>query len=173
MRKEVCGIVLIGVVALMTGCSNRVVGHRGIHASVWNGHLGVTGHLNQVTIQKGSRLDKLSVIGDGNDIKVEEQVTLGKLEIWGENNTISIPDRLLIREDRIGKRNSLVRRKTVPIYPEVPAIEIYEPDNRLMGMPGETYEIQHAGQTQAMPVRTSPQPRPIETRPEEPRPAQP
>lgn len=95
-----------------TGCvaSNRIVGHRIHQSGTWYGELGITGHLNEITILRGSRLNKLSIIGDGNFVVVEDHVTLGKVEIWGENNTVSIPGELVVRKNIAGSRSVVVPR---------------------------------------------------------------
>jgi hypothetical protein len=124
-----CAAILL----LSSGCSNRLVGHGGVHAQTWNGTFGITGHLNDVTIQAGSRVTTLSVIGDGNKIFVEENVTLGKVEIWGENNIINVPETLIIRDDQVGKGTKIIRRAFTRRSPQRPPVEIYEPTNRVMG----------------------------------------
>jgi len=107
---------LLAVAALAlpagSGCiaSNRIVGHRIHEAAAWYGELGITGHLNEITIRSGSRLNKLSLIGDGNYVIVEEGVTLGKIEIWGENNIVSVPQSLVIRKNVSGSKSVVVPR---------------------------------------------------------------
>jgi hypothetical protein len=111
MNRALSAAVLSAVLFTVTGCaSNAIVGHRLTRESDWFGQLGVTGHLNKVTIRGVSRLTRLSVIGDANTIVVEDGATLGKIEIWGANNTISLPENLVIREAIMGKTNKLIRR---------------------------------------------------------------
>ena len=95
-----------------TGCNsaNRVVGHDLRQVGHWYGELGITGHLNQITVQSGSRLTRLSIIGDANHVVIEDQTTLGKIEVWGENNTISIPEQLVVRVNQVGKGTQIIRR---------------------------------------------------------------
>jgi hypothetical protein len=101
------------VLLAATGCtSNRIVGHRLTQVGSWFGELGITGHLNEITIQAPSRMTKLSIIGDANKIVIEDRSTLAKIEIWGENNTISIPQHLVVRVNQWGKGNQIIRRPT-------------------------------------------------------------
>lgn len=126
-------VFTIGCLLACSGCTstNRIVGREGVHASDWYGELGVTGHVNQVTVKSGSRLDKLSIIGDMNKIFVEDRVVLAKVEVWGENNEISIPEWLIVRDYRVGKNNRIVRRTdrgTVDIAsPDAEVIEGQQP----------------------------------------------
>lgn len=105
-------ILIVGTLLLAGGCTstNRIVGREGVHAGDWYGELGITGHVNRVTIKSGSNLDKLSIIGDMNKVFVEDRVVLGKVEIWGENNEVLIPEWLIVRDYRVGKGNRILRR---------------------------------------------------------------
>ncbi|RMF74193.1 MAG: hypothetical protein D6744_14750, partial [Planctomycetota bacterium] len=96
-------------VATSVGCSNRIVGNNITQANTWQGELGITGHLNNITIKNGSNITKLSVIGDANKVHVEDRVTLGKVEVWGQRNKIYIPDYLVIRESIVGNGSEVVR----------------------------------------------------------------
>jgi hypothetical protein len=111
IRTALCASVALTVLAA-TGCAsaNRIVGHNLKEVGQWYGELGVTGHLNEITIRSGSRLTKLSIIGDANHVVVEDQTTLGKIEVWGSNNTISIPEDLVVRVNQVGKGTQIVRR---------------------------------------------------------------
>lgn len=101
------GALLVG----LTGCwaNNRIVGHNIVQAGDWYGELGITGHLNQITIRPPSSLHRLSVIGDANIVHVLPHVTLGKVEVWGQNNKIYIPARLVIRSHVVGAGSEVVR----------------------------------------------------------------
>lgn len=100
-------------VAVLSGCAtdNRIVGNRLIQTGHWYGNMGITGALNNVTIEQRSRITKLSIVGDANVVTVEDNVTLGKVEVWGNNNTLSIPERLgrFVRFSQVG-RNTIVQR---------------------------------------------------------------
>ncbi|MFQ5806034.1 MAG: hypothetical protein ACE5I3_06255 [Phycisphaerae bacterium] len=99
------------MVLAATGCaSNRIVGHNLKQVGRWYGELGITGHLNEITVQSRSRLTKLSIIGDANHVVVEDHATLGKIEIWGENNTVSVPGYLVVRSNQVGKGTRIIRR---------------------------------------------------------------
>lgn len=119
MSKTVLIALAAAVLAAVTGCAstNRIVGHKLKEAGQWYGELGITGHLNEVTVRSQSRLTTLSVIGDGNTVVVEERSTLAKIEIWGGNNMISIPDNLVVRVSQVGKGNQITRRKPGPAAP--------------------------------------------------------
>jgi len=103
---------LTATLFLAAGCSstNRIVGHEMIEAGHWYGELGITGHLNKITVEPRSRLTKLSIFGDANQVDVENNVALGKIEIYGENNVVTIPEHLVVRVAQIGDGNRVVRR---------------------------------------------------------------
>lgn len=126
-------ILGLATLFLATGCTatHRIVGHNGVHVGDWYGELGITGHVNNVTIKSGSRLDKLSIIGDMNKVFVEDRVVLGKIEVWGENNEIQVPERLIVRDYRVGKGNQIIRREpsgTIDVVgPNVEVLEGQDP----------------------------------------------
>ena len=106
-RLIVC--LTVAAVANCVGCSNRIVGNNITQANTWQGELGITGHLNDVTIKTGSNLTKLSVVGDANKIHVMERVTLGHVEVWGQRNKIYVPEYLVIRESVVGNGSEVIR----------------------------------------------------------------
>lgn len=112
MKKAACVVLALGLLSMGVGCgqSNRVVGSRLVKQEQYFGDLGVTGHLNQITVLRGSDLVKLSVIGDANQINIDEYVTLGKVEVWGSDNVISVPEHLVIRQSSVGNRTTILRR---------------------------------------------------------------
>ena len=95
-----------------TGClsSNRVVGNELTEIGRWYGELGITGHLNRITVQSRSCLTKLSIIGDANKVEIEDGVTLAKIEVWGENNVVTVAPHLIVRVNQVGDGNRVVRR---------------------------------------------------------------
>lgn len=95
-----------------TGCTsaNRIVGKNLTQVGHWYGELGISGHLNKITVQSQSRLTKLSILGDGNEVVIEDHVTLGKIEIWGANNTVSIPTQLVVCVNQVGDGSRVIRR---------------------------------------------------------------
>jgi hypothetical protein len=117
----------------VTGCAsdNRIVGHNLKQVGHWYGELGITGHLNEITVQSGSRLTKLSIIGDANHVVVEDQTTLGKIEVWGENNTITVPEHLVVRMYQVGKGTRIVRQPRETPSPTEAAVRTYAPPIRL------------------------------------------
>lgn len=116
MFSKFGAVVLTSVaLAFLSGCGMemRVVAHSTETNKQWFGDMGITGHLNKVTVATGSRVQKLSIAGDGNTVFVEDNVTLSKVEIFGENNHISVPERLIIRDSIFGKGNVIERRPRV------------------------------------------------------------
>jgi hypothetical protein len=95
-----------------TGCTaaNRIVGKNLTQVGQWYGELGISGHLNRITVQPPSQLTKLSIIGDANEVMIEDHVSLGKIEIWGANNTVSIPAQLVVRVNQVGDGSRVIRR---------------------------------------------------------------
>ncbi len=112
-----------------SGCvaSNRIVGHKIQQDGAWYGEFGITGHLNEITVLSGSRLQKLSVIGDGNFVVVQDGVTLGKIEIWGENNFVSVPTDLIVRKNISGSKSLVVPRAPGEPPPRRPSEPMLEP----------------------------------------------
>ena len=132
MMKNTFLACITGVFLLSVGCTStqRIAQSNGNVDAKWFGELGITGHINTVRMQPGSKLDKLSIIGDGNKVFVDDHVILAKIEIFGGNNEVSIPRTLIVREYIVGHGSYIVRRD--PIIPAIqpqPAIEeIYAPD---------------------------------------------
>lgn len=112
MRLMAIVAISAGLVVL-SGCAtdNRIVGNRLTQSGHWYGNMGITGTLNNVTIEERSRINRLSIVGDANIVNVDENVTMGKIEVWGNNNTISLPERLarFVRFSQVGK-NTIVQR---------------------------------------------------------------
>lgn len=133
MRKTSLIALAATMLTAATGCfsANRIVGHELRQVGRWYGELGITGHLNEVTIQSRSRLTKLSIIGDANHVMVEDHATLAKIEIWGENNTVSIPAHLVVRVNQVGKGSRVIRRPGETEAPIEPAMETYAPPTRI------------------------------------------
>jgi hypothetical protein len=114
MRKLLAAAVIVAVSLGVAGCAqNAFVGHQNGWAGVWFGDVGVKGNGNNVTVQCGSNLRKLSIWGDCNTVTVEDGVTLVHVEFFGKDNTVTIPAGLLVRLTDWGKGNTLVRRQEV------------------------------------------------------------
>lgn len=148
MARMALAALALGLVVAAGGCAqNATIGDAGEKAGVFFGDVGITGHGNTLTIQRGSRVWKLSIIGDNNRVTVEEDVTLNRIEFWGNGNVVSVPDYLVFRTTEVGS-NQIIRRPTA-------------------GRPADWGEGQPMGELP--PVRTlpPPQPRP-EPRPEPP-----
>ncbi len=117
--KNVRSVVLTTALLLtfLTGCAyNALVGHRVSRSGVFYGELGITGNLNELTIERESRMSKLSLLGDGNKVFIQDDVRLPRIEFWGSNNEISVPDYMYdgIRTNNVGKFNSIVKRASQP-----------------------------------------------------------
>jgi len=112
MSRILLGALVTATALAASGCTsaNRIVGHEIKQSGRWYGELGLTGHLNEITVLSPSRLTKLSIIGDANKINIDDGVTLGKIEIWGENNVVSIPQHLVVRVNQVGGNSRVVRR---------------------------------------------------------------
>jgi hypothetical protein len=134
-------VLLLGSVF---GCSstNRVVGHSLTQTGHWYGELGITGHLNNITVQSGSTLNLLSIIGDGNKVDIADGCTLGKIELWGEYNIVTIPGHIVLRVAEVGRGNKIIRRgvdlEAKPVVPEEPFEQIEKPVGTPTGQPKPT-----------------------------------
>lgn len=130
MKNAILACATVAVL-LSVGCTStqRIAQSNGSLEAKYFGELGITGHVNTVRVQSGSKLDKLSIIGDGNKVFVDEHVILAKIEIWGGSNEVSIPNSLIVREYIVGMGSTIVRREPViPSLAPQPALEeIYAP----------------------------------------------
>lgn len=131
-RTLIAGTLVL--VAFASGCArdNGIVGHRLTQTGTWYEELGITGHLNKITVRGDSRLTTLSIIGDGNEVHVEHGATLGKIEVWGARNVIEVPAWLNIRKKMVGNDNRVVpydppRPGERPIYEAPYRIEVVQP----------------------------------------------
>lgn len=108
------GIVLASgmmMLALACGCAHNVIDGKGsVQTGQYFGDVGVTGNGNQITIERGSRVWKLSIIGHNNTITVQDGVTLNRVEFIGKGNVVNLPDNLLIRTTATQGPNQIVRR---------------------------------------------------------------
>ena len=161
IRKHL-GLTLLALTLPLAGClaSNRIVGNNIVQAGDWYGELGITGHLNQITVQAPSDLTKLSVIGDANVVNVMPHVTLGKVEVWGQRNKIYIPARLIIRSHIIGDGSEIIRLQPGQTTPSLPAEgngtynrPLANPPTEPQPLPPSDYEGGADAQTQSGSVR--------------------
>jgi hypothetical protein len=151
MKSLLAAAVIVVLSIGVTGCAHvAFVGHQNAYAGVWFGDVGVKGNGNNVTVQRGSGLRKLSIWGDNNTVTVEDSVTLVHLEFCGQNNTVTLPAGLLIRLTDWGKGNQIVRR------PEV--------WDRMTEVPYGAAPVQ-LGPTMRVPTGTPVAPPPAERRP--------
>lgn len=96
---------------LLAGCAhNNVVADSTTRSGSFYGDMGITGDFNVVTVEKHSRLTKLSILGHGNEVIIEEGVRLPAIEVFGSDNVISVPDYMLVQMNQVGSRNQLIRR---------------------------------------------------------------
>lgn len=156
--KKALAIAALGLVsAALTGCggpSNRIVGNRLERSGQWFGDLGVTGHLNKVTVENGSRIRKLSIVGNANEVALQDDVTCGKIEVWGADNVVIVPDDLILRDNQVGHRSRIVRRPaswkqpggSITTYQRIEAAEDYPYAPYRPAEGGTvTYEVQPGG----------------------------
>mgnify|MGYP000629378080 CR=1 FL=1 len=122
MRTIVLATLTAGVILAAAGCAhNPIVGDGAVRSDLFYGDVGITGNGATVTIQRGSKVHKLSVIGNDCNITVEDGVTMYKIEFWGKNNTVSLPDDLVVHTTQVGA-NQIIRRPRQPR----PATELEE-----------------------------------------------
>ncbi len=157
MKKTLGFAALAVALAALSGCggpSNRIVGNRLERSGQWFGDLGVTGHLNKVTIENGSRIRKLSIVGNANEVALQDDVTCGKIEVWGADNVVIVPDDLILRDNQVGHRSRIVRRPanwkqpvgTITTYQRIEAAEDYPYAPYTPAEGGTvTYEVQPGG----------------------------
>lgn len=130
MTRTSLGALVAATLLAVTGCTaaNRIVGKNLTQVGQWYGELGISGHLNKITVRPPSQLTKLSIIGDANEVMIEDHVALGKIEIWGANNTISIPAQLVVRVNQVGDGSRVIRRPAeVETAPDTAAEAVAEP----------------------------------------------
>ncbi len=116
MRTAFFSALAIGLLVASTGCAPTPRVGNGITATerVF-GDYGITGHNNNLTVVRGSKITKLSIIGDNNTINVEDGVTLYRIEFWGKNNTVIVPDtQFIYRTTEVGA-NQIIRRPHQPL----------------------------------------------------------
>ena len=138
MRRIVLLVVPLGILSVLVGCApgTSSVSHGTTPRARFYGDAGITGHNNVVTIDKWSRINKLSILGNANDVIVEDGVRVPLIEVWGSDNTISIPHGMIVQFRQVGSRNRLVERAprvgemppatAMPIE-ELPPVPVYTP----------------------------------------------
>lgn len=108
---RVVGVALAAALVLLSsGCvsSNRIVANRVVQSNTWYGELGITGVGNDITVQRGSDLTRLSIIGDFNRVRIEPRSTCGKIEIWGKECQVFVPAGMVIRKNVVGHGSEVV-----------------------------------------------------------------
>ncbi|MGD8450976.1 MAG: hypothetical protein PVJ57_04085 [Phycisphaerae bacterium] len=112
MNRIVLVVMALGVLLGVCGCAhNSLAGDQSTRTGVYFGDVGIWGSGNQWTVQRGSRLTKVSFFGHQNTVMIEDDVTLPKVEFIGDDNTISVPEYLMFRVTEIGKNNKVIRRQ--------------------------------------------------------------
>lgn len=165
MKAVFLSVVAAGLLASLGCAKNPIVGRGITMREQYFGDVGLTGHDQNITIARGSKVRKLSILGHNNSITVEDEVTIYRVEFWGSGNVLTLPEHLSVRIDNVGT-NQIVRRPREPraslyVPPAEPVTEPVTP------VPTDTY-------TRPTPETTPPQPldtgQPIEKRQAEPRP---
>ncbi len=135
MKRMVLGVVAVGLLALVTGCATNAKVGTGTWSGQYFGDVGVTGKNSNVTILRGSRVNKVSIIGDNNMVTVEDGAFVNRVEFWGNGNTVSLPGGLIIRTTEVSRQggNQIIRRPYVTTPPPE-----WPPVTETTGMPGET-----------------------------------
>ncbi len=123
MNRIALGLLATGLLLTATGCApNAYVGNSGVQSRQCFGDVGIVGHNNVLTVEKGSKVPTLSIQGNGNTVTVEDGAWVNKLEFWGNGNTISLPNDLLVRATQVGA-NTIIRRARVPSTPLYAPVE--------------------------------------------------
>lgn len=142
--RAIAGMALLAMLAAWsTGCARTsIAGHGNLRTNQFFGNLGITGDGNNVTIEDGSKVTKLSILGNNNTVTVEDGANLYRIEFWGKGNIVSVPEYLAIRATEVGT-NQIIRRKpefettsewpdmTTPSDPWAPQPE-WTPDDETM-----------------------------------------
>lgn len=128
MRKLAATGLTLMILATVSGCATTaLVGDKMTHTGRYHGSVRITGHLNELNIEAGSTLTKLSILGDGNVVHVDPDSTLAKIDIFGGNNRIYVPENLIVRFDQIGRGNRVIRESTANVAAATEDIEIATP----------------------------------------------
>ncbi len=118
MNKSVFGLLTAGLALVATGCApNAIVGNGMVTGGQYGGSVGIVGHNNVVTVERGSIVPKLSIQGNSNTATVEDGAFVNRVEFWGRGNTVSLPFDLLIRATQLGA-NTIIRRARPAPPPE-------------------------------------------------------
>jgi hypothetical protein len=123
MRAMVLSVLAAGLLLACAGCASQPVQGNNVRLSnQYFGNLGVWGNGNQVNVQPGSRLEKVSIWGNSNSVDVADNVTLYKIEFFGKNNIVTLPENAVVRVNNVGA-NQIIRRprNMVPMDQLTPA----------------------------------------------------
>jgi hypothetical protein len=109
--RRIAGIaVAAGGLVIASGCAtNASVGHARTVSGQYFDSVGITGHGDTLTIERGSKVPKLSIIGDNSNVTVEDGAHVGRIELWGNGNTISLPGNLVVYVTQVGT-NTIIHR---------------------------------------------------------------
>ncbi len=112
MRNTITIVFLSALILCAAGCApTGIIAHGTTRTGEFFGDTGITGNSNVVTIEKWSRLCKLSIIGNQNEVFIEEGVRIPRIEVFGNDNVVSIPHGLVVQFNHFGNRNRLVERE--------------------------------------------------------------
>ena len=163
MKTTLSAAVIFGVALLCSGCASgtSLWSHGAVRSGQFFGDAGISGNNNVVTIQKWSRMNKLSIYGDNNEVTLENRVRVPLIEVWGSGNTVSIPYDMIVQFNQAGRNNRLVERVSRPLDGPIG----FEPEPVVMPEPVTVREIEpmpmeSAEPTTITPVYTPPAPEP-------------
>ena len=128
MNKLAFAAAGFGLLVAVSGCAHNVVGaNHSTRLGVFYGDLGIPADGTTITVQRLSRVNKLSILGHGNMVTVEQGAIVSHLEFCGTNNTVSIPENLIVRITELGRDNQLIRRPLTWVTPK-PETTYVEPE---------------------------------------------
>jgi len=130
MKRTFLGGVAVGLLTLVTGCATNAKVGTGTWSGQYFGDVGVTGRNSNVTILRGSRVNKVSIIGDNNTVTVEDGAFVNRVEFWGNGNTVSLPGGMIVRTTEVSRLggNQIIRRPYVTTPPpELPPMDAMPP----------------------------------------------
>jgi hypothetical protein len=125
----ILSVIALGLCLGSLGCAHNAIVADGIsRTDTYYGDVGVTGDGTTVTIQKYSKVSKLSLLGNNNMVTVEEGAVVRRIEFWGKGNTVSLPEGLFVRTTEVGQ-NQIIRRsrERTPIPEWAPSDTAYPP----------------------------------------------
>jgi len=128
MKKLLYAAAGIMLLLAASGCAHNVIGaSNSLRVGVFYGDVGIPADRTNVTIQRLSRVNKLSILGHGNTVTVEQGAVVTHVEFCGTNNTVTIPENLVVRITELGRDNQIIRRPLAWVMPR-PETTYTEPE---------------------------------------------